>query len=809
MTPINVMIVEDEKVVALHLRQQLAALGYKVSSIASSAQETMTKIALHRPDVVLMDIKIQGDKDGIETAQAIRENLDVPIIYLTAYSEQSVLDRAAATKPYGYLLKPFSERELHATIIIAIRRHETETALRASEQRLELALDVGDMGCWEMEPASRQVVGVNRADRLLGINLNAFSGDWNEFMAGVVEHDRSHVDEQLGSAALCDGAAQVEFRRRNDGGEIRWLRARAKMFSQADETQAGRVVGILQDITKEQSDNIRLRNAATVFNATQDGLVILDKDLRILDANPPYVAMTRTQRETLIGEKPFFAPALSAQHDPAFPIDPLPGGRHWRIEVSFRRPNGEDGVASLAVASILDDRGRLAHHVAIISDLTDMRRAEAELRRIAHYDTLTGLPNRFLALDRLSGTVRRARRNNGRMAVLFADLDNFKQINDTLGHDCGDLLLAETARRMASVVRGEDTVARLGGDEFMIILEQITGPDTPALVVRRLQAQFAAPFRICDHLLTVSLSIGISCFPSDGEEGGELLKAADTAMYVAKESGKNNYSFYNKNMTIETLGRMTQEQEIRRAVKNNELVIFYQPVFSLDCNEICGFEALLRWRHPQHGLRGADWVIPVAERDDLILEIGDWVLRQACGQLADWRRRGLNPDVRMAVNISIRQFRRGDLCASITQALSDADLPPELLEIEVTESMLQSATDAEAMLGLSRLGVSLTLDDFGTGYSCLGSLKTLPVGRLKIDRSFVAGIPDDPRDMALTEAIIAMAHRLGLKVTAEGVETRTQLEFIRRLQCEDAQGYLMARPQPAEDIERLLQIKPA
>jgi len=430
---------------------------------------------------------------------------------------------------------------------------------------------------------------------------------------------------------------------------------------------------------------------------------------------------------------------------------------------------------------------------------------QERLNYLAYYDVLTGLPNRALLYDRLEQGTRAARRNEWRLAVLFVDLDNFKEVNDTLGHSIGDKLLSEVSRRLAACLRDTDTVGRLGGDEFGIILPEIGASEDAAMVARKVIDSCGKPYSIDGNELFVSASVGITLFPEDAVDSEALIRNADTAMYRAKDLGRNTYQFYTVQMNRNTQDRMRLVVDLRYALEKGEFLLHYQPKVSCASGAVTGFEALLRWQHPERGLVGPDAFIPALEETGLIVEVGAWVLAAACVQAKRWHDAGLGtPSV--AVNISGRQIHVGDLCATVAKALAASGLDPAQLELELTESQLMK--DAEGIIGLLRrlkaMGVSLSVDDFGTGYSSLAYLKRFPIDSLKVDRAFVRDIIADPNDVSITRAIITLAHSLKLKVVAEGVETEGQLGLLIANHCDEVQGYYFSRPLPAEQATALL-----
>jgi diguanylate cyclase (GGDEF)-like protein len=452
--------------------------------------------------------------------------------------------------------------------------------------------------------------------------------------------------------------------------------------------------------------------------------------------------------------------------------------------------------AGIRVSQILDAHSGLpAHHIWILADITERKQTEERMRHIAQTDSLTGLPNRLALQLRLAQLLPEARRHQWQLAIMFIDLDRFKIINDTLGHQIGDELLREVAIRLSHVIRETDFVARLGGDEFVIILPGIGGPADAAVVANKIIAALSEAIHANEQELHSSPSIGISVFPDDGSDGDTILKNADTAMYHAKAAGRNNYQFYAENMNKSATERLDIERKLRHAISRNELALCFQPQFCADRKKATGVEALVRWHHPTDGMISPIRFIPVAEETGLIVEIGEWVLRTACHEMKNWIDRGLKP-IRVAVNVSARQLRRRDFCEAVAGILAESGLPAELLELEITESaVMENPEEAiEILQRIGRMGVTLAIDDFGTGYSSLAYLKLFPIDHLKIDRSFVADIEFDLNDRAIAFGTIALAHSLGLNVIAEGVETEDQLELLRTNGCDEVQGYLFSKP---------------
>ncbi|HEY5790286.1 MAG TPA: EAL domain-containing protein [Gammaproteobacteria bacterium] len=571
-------------------------------------------------------------------------------------------------------------------------------------------------------------------------------------------------------------------------------------------------VSQLEQVLREREEALiasqrSLRLAQQVIDASQDGVVVTDADGVIEAVNPAFTRLTGYRAIEALGKTP--AILKSGRHDKAFYAamwHALRTGGHWQGEVWNRRKNGEIYPEWLTITTLVDEDGGERKYAGVFSDISERKENEERIRSLAYYDPLTALPNRRLFHDRLSVALPQMRRHGQRLAVLFIDLDLFKRINDTLGHSIGDQVLMEMADRLRECVRDGDTVSRMGGDEFTVIQPDIHSADDALRLARRIVDSIRRPFAAGGRELYVTTSIGIALYPGDGETPEELIKNADTAMYRAKDLGRNSHQLYAQSMNAESFERLTMESHLRQALERDQLLLNYQVKVNLLENRTSGVEALLRWQHPEFGLVPPAQFVPLAEGNGLIVPIGTWVLREACRQAYAWLSAGL-PGISVAVNFSPRQMQRIDLVETVIAALQDTGLPAERLEIELTESVLMEHMD-EVAPKLHRLraeGVRISIDDFGTGYSSLAYLKRLPIDKLKIDTSFVRDVPEDADDAEIVAAIVAMAHRLGLQVVAEGVEKPEQVEFLRGLGCDEIQGYLVSRPLSAENIGSLLE----
>ena len=553
-----------------------------------------------------------------------------------------------------------------------------------------------------------------------------------------------------------------------------------------------------------QHRRARQRNEllAKVFEHSGEAIMLTDRHHRILDVNPAFVAQSGWSRAEIVGRDPsMLASSRTGAAEYAAMAHAVQSEGRWRGEIWDRDKSGREYPKWLSIATLRDADGSITHHICSSIDVTEIKQAEARILHLAHHDTLTQLPNRVNLVSRLEQAMAQARRDGAELAMLFIDMDRFKNINDTLGHQVGDGLLVEVGQRLRALVRDSDIVARLGGDEFVLVLTGVgrRGGSAADSVARKLLADLGRPYLVAGHELHSTPSIGIGLFPTDGQDTDTLMKNADTAMYQAKAAGRNNFQFFTPAMNEARAERLALEVGLRCAIEKRQLSVHYQPQVDLASGRIVGLEALLRWQHPELGWIPPLKFIPIAEDTGLIERIGAWVLEQALMQVARWRASG-HDKLRVAVNLSAQQLRHDGLVLQVAQALQRHGLPGQALELEVTEStaMQDPARTAALLRRLRDHGVALAVDDFGTGYSSLAYLKQLPLSCLKLDRSFVMDIEQDANDAAICTATIQMAHSLGLAVVAEGVETCMQLEFLRRLGCDTVQGYYISKPLPVD-----------
>ncbi|MBI3905114.1 MAG: EAL domain-containing protein [Pseudomonas fluorescens] len=564
-----------------------------------------------------------------------------------------------------------------------------------------------------------------------------------------------------------------------------------------------RCLGIGDKLRKRDADRMRLRQAAAVFDCTREGVLVTNREGVIVHVNRAFMEITGYGCEDVLGRRPNLF--KSGRHSLEFyqtMFVALDSAGEWSGEIWNRRKSGEIYPQWQTIRLIHDDNGQPSQYVAVFSDISAIKNSEHELMHLAHHDPLTDLPNRLLFTDRAEQALASAQVHKRGCALLMIDLDHFKMINDSLGHTIGDQLLKAVAERLGAMFGPGITLARLGGDEFAVLAESCPQLVQAAALAQRIIDGLKAPFSIDDHQLFINTSIGISLFPGDALSVEQLLRNADSALFKAKSTGRNDYALYTEELTAHAQQRVEIAFELRRALDRQELRVHYQPVHDLKTRRLIGVEALVRWQHPQRGLVSPAEFIPVAERTGLIAEIDAWVMAQACRQMCQWQQEGVVLSF-VAVNVSSRLFARRELYQQVAQVLRETGLEPAFLELEVTESAVMEDAEValEQMHRLRELGVRLAIDDFGTGYSSLLRLKRLPVQKLKIDQGFVAGLPWDEDDAAISRVIIALAQSMGMQVHAEGIEQVEQAAFLLEQGCDLGQGYWFGRPVPALQLD--------
>lgn len=679
-------------------------------------------------------------------------------------------------------------------------------ALSKSEARLALALKASQLGLWDWNL---------QTDEVHHSHIKELFGLEPEFVRAMLSHLKPLLhpeDLPLLKRALVEhlkGRTEdylVEYRVRHGDGHWVWIEDRGRAVERGPGGRVLRMVGTRRDISASKQQEEQRRLAAMVFEAASEGIVILDPDYLLLAANQAFSRVTGYQIEDMLGRNVVDLPCSrdARRHYPVI-HQALEQHGSWQGELVEARKNGELYPQWLQLNVVRNARGNISHIVGFFADLSARRESEERMRYLTHYDELTGLANRSLFRERLREAHQRMRQGGRSLALVHINLDRFKLLNDSLGHDVADQLLQKMARRLVNALPEADTIARLSGDEFAVLFDAYGSLSSLTRVATRLSAKLRLPITVEGHELVVSASMGISMLPDSAREIPALISQANIAMQHAKHLGGNNFQFYTASLQASTLERLQLENQLRKAVEERQLKVFYQPKLCLATGRLNAAEALVRWDHPDLGRVPPGDFIGLAEEIGLIGPIGEFVLRQACWQACEWQRQGL-PAIRVSVNLSVHQLRQGKLVSQVRSVLEETGLAPHFLELELTESHLLDSVEhiVSTFQQLRDLGVKLAIDDFGTGYSSLSYLKRIPVDYVKIDQAFIRGLSEGGADAAITRAIIAMAHGLSLKVVAEGVEHPGQLAFLKEQKCDEVQGYLISRPVEAEGLAALL-----
>ncbi|HHL4080498.1 EAL domain-containing protein [Burkholderia sola] len=783
----SIVVMKEEQVVGIWTEHDALSAGDNPGELDRPVSEVMSHPVLTlEADTPLGEAAMKFKQSGVRHFVVVRDGAAIGVLTQT--------DVVVNQGPEFFLhLKPIESIRVHPPVVVPeqARLHDVIAQMRA--QRLDAILvgyDDGEHGILTERDIVRLLAG-GGAQGTVGAHaskpLQMLTAKQSLYAAQrfMTEHNMRHVGI------------------RDDDGRLTGLLCFADVLQSIEHEYANELRSALRERDEALGlARFNLRMADRVFESALEGIMVTDRRARIERVNQAFTRLTGYSEDEVIGRNPGLL--SSGRQTPDFYKQlwhSLTTDGHWQGEIWNRRKTGELFLEYLTITSIRDSAGEISHYAAIFSDITQRRQAEERLGYLATHDVLTNLANRMLFEERLAHAISHAKRFGRKVAVMYLDLDRFKLINDTLGHNAGDEVLKTVAERIVANVRANDTVARMGGDEFALVLEEIDDVRDVGRVARKLLDEVGRAIDIGDREIFVTPSIGISIYPDDGTAAEDLILLADQAMYGAKSRGRNVFQFFESKMTSSAIEQLETLGELHRALEQNEFRLFYQPQYDLASGRIVGMEALLRWLHPHRGLVPPGDFIGLAERSALIVPIGRWVLHEACRQARRWLDEGFEFG-RVSVNVSARQCFTDHFLSDLTTILSETALPAEYLQLELLESMAMNTREEIGILlrELATRGISLAIDDFGTGYSSLVYLKDLPVDTLKIDRSFLTNCGSGSTDDAIVRAIVAMGRALGLDVVMEGVETAKQLAFLQEIGCHHGQGFLFARPQPAEQL---------
>jgi diguanylate cyclase (GGDEF)-like protein/PAS domain S-box-containing protein len=952
MSETRILIVEDESIVAKDIEIRLTNLGYKICGVCTTGKDAIIKAQEMKPDLILMDIMLKDSMDGIAASEKIKEVLNVPIIFITAYGDIETLQRAKITEPFGFILKPFEERELHINIEIALYKHKVEKKIRENEEWLLATLtSIGDAVITTdtekkvtfMNPIAEKLTGWTRQEcngKNLSEVFNIFSEnnpsrfedpvtsvlqdgismnrgediilknrfgkeiyinnsatpirDYENRITGIVLIFHDITDKRKAAEALrkseekykdlTDSLPQTIFES-DQNGQLTYINNHAYLTFGFTNEEFNRGISFMEMLVEEDRKRAK-ENIWRIMNGEEsppneytvhkkDGTLcpILIYSKPIYDENNKVsglrgividISELRKTENALKESEVRYSLTLQGTNDGFWDwnikTNEIIYSARWKNMLGFAEDEIENNIEEwfsrvhpdevdilkekleaylngvinqfeyeyrilhkdnsygwcLCRGNAIRDIDGIAYRMAgAQTDINEHKETEHMLEKLLHnvsHDSLTSLPNRSLFLDRLNHSINNTRRKKDFLfAVLFVDIDRFKIINDSLGHSFGNQLLIETSKKLQSCLRPEDTIARIGGDEFGILLDDITSVNDAISVANRIQKEFKSPFNLNNHDIFITSSIGIAISSTTLEQPEELLRDADLAMFKAKTLGRARHELFDSGMHTHAIEILQLETDLRRAIDRQEFTIYYQPIISLPTGKITGFEALIRWFHPEKGLIMNDKFIPVAEETGLIIPIGRWVLREACIQLNKWQEKfKTEKPLTMSVNISGKQFNHPNLIDQVTQILRETGTDASDLKLEITEStIMENAENARKMLRqLREMNIQLQIDDFGTGYSSLSYLHWFPVNTLKIDRSFVSRIGSDDENLEIVKTIVLLARNLKMNVIAEGIETEEQLQHLRDLKCDHGQGFYFSKPMHTDIIEEVMENDP-
>jgi diguanylate cyclase (GGDEF)-like protein/PAS domain S-box-containing protein len=804
-----VLVVDDDPIVRLMMRKTLEQAGFSVED-AADGDSALSAVGRCQPDVVLLDV-VMPRRDGFSVLSELRKmpnGVHLPVAMVTGLDDIESVRRAYSIGATDFITKPIHWPNLGYHVQYLLRGHRIATELRQSKEHLQLQFDRMPIACVVWDPDFHVSSWNPAAERIFGFAAEEALGK-HAYDLIVPKENQLQVSEIWKRLLNGDLAAHSINENLTKTGRKIICEWNNTPLTHEDGSITG-VLSMVQDITERRRAEEKLLLAGRVFDNSSEMIVITDPRMGVVFTNPAFTRITGYAQEEIIGQE--ISLLKSDQHDAQFYQElweTLNKTGLWQGELLARRKEGRTLPLLMTINTIKDEAGETANYVGIGNDISQLKEAEAKLRQLAFFDPLTGLPNRTLLHDRLRQALNDAARRNSHVALLYLDLDNFKDINDTFGHPTGDQMLVQIAERLKRLVRRSDTFARMGGDEFIIVMCGLSQPEHSMSLSRRIREALSTPLILDEGEIFVTASIGIALYPTDCREADEMIKKADSALSHAKNQGKNQHQYFSEEMDRRVRERLAMQTEMRQALERDEFIPYYQPKVDLRSGEIDGVEVLVRWLHPKKGIVFPGAFIPLAEETGLIVPIGEKVFEMASRQARTWQKEGL-PPLHMAINLSAVQLRRADLVERVGRIIKQTGLDPHWVELEITESAVMEDPEraAETLRALKATGIPhITMDDFGTGYSSLNYLKRFPVDTLKIDYSFIKDVPDNPETCILVKTIITMAQSLNLKVIAEGVEKKEQLDFLCELGCDAVQGFYFFKPMPGEDLKRIMKQK--
>lgn len=793
-----VLVVDDELSARLIMQATLEEAGFDVVT-AGSVGEARRVLASHEPDLIILDV-VLPDGNGIELCRELRAGTQghtLPIAMATGLDDMQSIHMAYQSGATDFITKPISWGTLGHRVRYLLRSHQLLQDLALSESKTRALLSslpdmifrVNEFGTVIDSQAGSQSVMVSEWQIPSGDTLD-------QHLSALVAQ---MLRQEISSTLLGSQPRTLEFAMPETGQPHYW---EARLVPR----DSHEVLLVVRDISRRKQMENQLRLSAKVFEASNEAILISDAHNRIISVNRMFEVITGYSEAEAVGKDPAM---LGAGAETRSFFRNLWGSLQetgaWQGELTNRRKNGVNYPVWISISQIRDGHGEPEFHIASFSDISERKQQEARIQQLAFHDALTGLPNRRLLSDRIEVAIAQAWRDRSNLAVLFIDLDRFKTINDSMGHSAGDELLKQVGQRLSALVRSGDTVSRVGGDEFIVLSPGCVRPADAAALGDKILHELAQPYWLGEARIQITPSIGIALFPDNGTDAGTLISNADAAMYLAKENERNNCQFYSTELNERNRERLRLEVRMRQALEQEQFVLYFQPKVDAVSGALAGVEALIRWQDPSLGIIPPLRFIPLAEETGFIQNIGDWVLHQTLCHIRNWQVLGLG-DIPVAINLSARQFKQAGFIDFISTSLRESGIRPELVELEITESMLMKDIQltTRKLKELKKMGFRISIDDFGTGFSSLNYLRHFPIDVLKIDQSFVRELMDDDAALAIIEAVIALANALGMRTVAEGVETEEQRSMLQSRGCHTLQGFLISRPLPEAEFIRWL-----